>query len=95
VAALNHALAMRVWPKIRVNCISPGWIAVDDSEKRASRKPPRISPADHSQHQAGRVGTPEESASMVSFLIPPQAGFVTARNFVVDGGMSRKMICVD
>lgn len=56
------------------------------------RPPPQLSPADHTQHPAGRVGTPEDIASMVSYLISPQAGFVTAQNFVVDGEMTRKMI---
>lgn len=92
VVALTHALAMSLGPDIRVNCISPGWIAVDDFKKRAVLKPPRLTPADHSQHPAGRVGTPEDIAAMVSYLISPQAGFVTAQNFVVDGGMTRKMI---
>jgi NAD(P)-dependent dehydrogenase (short-subunit alcohol dehydrogenase family) len=92
VVALTHALAMSLGPYIRVNCISPGWIAVDDFKKKAFRKPPQFSPADHSQHPAGRVGTPEDIAAMVSFLISPQAGFVTAQNFVIDGGMTRKMI---
>jgi NAD(P)-dependent dehydrogenase (short-subunit alcohol dehydrogenase family) len=51
-----------------------------------------VTPADHSQHPARRVGTPEDIASMVSYLISTQAGFITAQNFVVDGGMTRKMI---
>jgi NAD(P)-dependent dehydrogenase (short-subunit alcohol dehydrogenase family) len=51
-----------------------------------------LTPADHSQYPAGMVGTPEDIASMVSYLISPQAAFVTAQNFVVDAGMTRKMI---
>jgi NAD(P)-dependent dehydrogenase (short-subunit alcohol dehydrogenase family) len=92
VVALTHALAVSLGPDIRVNCVSPGWIAVDDFRKRALCKPPKLSQADHLQHPAGRVGTPEDIAAMVSYLISPQASFVTAQNFVVDGGMTRKMI---
>jgi hypothetical protein len=40
----------------------------------------------------GRVGCPEDIAAMVAYLISPQAGFVTGQNFVVDRGMTRKMI---
>ncbi len=92
VVALTHALAMSLGPDIRVNCISPGWIAVADFKKKVLRRPPQLTPMDHAQHPAGRVGTPEDIAAMVSYLISPHAGFVTAQNFVVDGGMTRKMI---
>jgi len=95
VVALTHALAMSLGPDIRVNCISPGWIAVDDFRKSSIRSQPRLSPADHAQHPVGRVGTPEDIASLVSYLVSPQAGFITAQNFAVDGGMTRKMSYVE
>ena len=48
---------------------------------------------DHLQHPAGRVGRPEDIAEMAVFLLDrDRAGFVTGANFVVDGGMTRKMI---
>jgi len=31
---------------------------------------------------------------MIAFLISDAAGFITGQNFVVDGGMTRKMIYV-
>ncbi|RII29124.1 MAG: short-chain dehydrogenase [Geobacter sp.] len=92
IVALTHALAVSLGPDIRVNCVSPGWIAVDDWQKSSRRKPPALGPADHAQHPVGRVGCPDDIAAMVSYLISPQAGFVTGQNFVVDGGMTRKMI---
>ncbi|KAB0670117.1 glucose 1-dehydrogenase [Oryzomonas sagensis] len=94
LVALTHALAVSLGPHIRVNCVSPGWIAVDDWKKSGRRTAPELRPEDHGQHPAGRVGRPEDIAGMVAYLVSPQAGFVTGQNFIVDGGMTRKMIYV-
>jgi NAD(P)-dependent dehydrogenase (short-subunit alcohol dehydrogenase family) len=40
----------------------------------------------------GPVGLPADVASLVSFLLSPDAGFITGQNFVIDGGMTRKLI---
>jgi NAD(P)-dependent dehydrogenase (short-subunit alcohol dehydrogenase family) len=83
VVALTHAMAMSLGPQVRVNCISPGWIA----KKKLNKK-------DHAQHPVGRAGRPEDIGEMIAFLISDAAQFVTGQNFIADGGMTRKMIYV-
>jgi NAD(P)-dependent dehydrogenase (short-subunit alcohol dehydrogenase family) len=87
--ALTHALAASLQPDVRVNCVSPGWI-----ETRAPGTFTHSS-GDNAQHLVGRVGTPEDIASMVVFLASSQAGFITGQNVVVDGGMTKKMIYLE
>ena len=83
LVALTHALAISLGPDVRVNCISPGWIFTKG-------EPPR--PEDHAFHPVGRVGTPEDVAALAAFLLGPESGFITGAEFVIDGGVTRKMI---
>jgi NAD(P)-dependent dehydrogenase (short-subunit alcohol dehydrogenase family) len=84
LVALTHALAMSLGPRVRVNCISPGWIAHRPVKRRK----------DHAQHPVGRVGRDEDVAELIAYLLSDAAGFVTGQNFVIDGGMTKKMIYV-
>ena len=85
LVALTHALAISLAPDVRVNCVSPGWIATGNYSALRRK--------DHAQHPAGRVGKPEDIAEIVAFLLDAKrSGFVTGANLVVDGGMTRKMI---
>jgi NAD(P)-dependent dehydrogenase (short-subunit alcohol dehydrogenase family) len=90
--ALTHALAISLGPDIRVNCISPGWIDTSEWQKQATRHRSELTQQDHQQHPVGRVGKPEDIASLAVYLASPEATFITGANFVVDGGMTKKMI---
>jgi NAD(P)-dependent dehydrogenase (short-subunit alcohol dehydrogenase family) len=92
IVALTHALAISLGPEIRVNCISPGWIEVADAKKKSKRKVVKHSEVDKAQHPVGRVGKPEDIAAMAAYLVSSESSFVTGQNFIVDGGMTRKMI---
>jgi NAD(P)-dependent dehydrogenase (short-subunit alcohol dehydrogenase family) len=84
LVALTHALAISLAPDVRVNCVSPGWIETKDYAGLRRK--------DHRQHPAGRVGKPEDVAKLVGWLLDAErSGFVTGANFVIDGGMTRKM----
>jgi hypothetical protein len=83
LVALTHALAISLGPDVRVNCISPGWIFTKGDAPR---------PEDHAFHPVGRVGSAEDIAALTAFLVGPESGFITGAEFVVDGGVTRKMI---
>jgi NAD(P)-dependent dehydrogenase (short-subunit alcohol dehydrogenase family) len=88
LVALTHALAISLGPDVRVNCVSPGWIETKDYGALRRK--------DHIQHPVGRVGKPQDIAEIVGWLLDAKrSGFVTGANFVVDGGMTRKMIYVE
>lgn len=95
LVALTHALALSLGPRVRVNCVSPGWIDVSAWKKAGEARQAHLRPEDHAQHPAGRVGRPEDVAALVAYLLGPEAGFITGSEFVVDGGMTKKMIYVD
>ena len=88
--AFTHALAISEGPRVRVNCVSPGWIVTDAWRKPSARRAPKLSKRDNEQHPVGRVGTPDDIAQACLFLA--DAGFITGQNLTVDGGMTVKMI---
>jgi hypothetical protein len=93
--ALTHALAVSLAPeRVRVNAICPGWIDTAGWRAPGDPAPTPLSPADHAQHPAGRVGRPEDVAAACLYLAGPDAGFVTGQHLAVDGGMTVKMIYV-
>jgi NAD(P)-dependent dehydrogenase (short-subunit alcohol dehydrogenase family) len=95
VVAISHALSVSLGPAVRVNCISPGWIETGPWKKQNKRREAQHSDEDRLQHPAGRVGQPQDIAQMIAFLLDGErSGFITGQNFVIDGGMTKKMIYV-
>ena len=84
ISALTHALAISLSNKVRVNCISPGWINTIEDFKGDKY--------DHLQHPVGRIGKTIDIANLVVFLCSEKASFINGENIVVDGGMSKQMI---
>ena len=87
VEGLTRSFAAEGVPHgIRVNGVSPGWIATEqDADVSATggadgqwEMPPSL---------LGRMGTPAEIAAAVLFLASDEASFITGQTLIVDGGM--------
>jgi 3-oxoacyl-[acyl-carrier protein] reductase len=75
--------------KIRVNAIAPGSIFFPDGlwdQRRVSA--PEVYNAALKSVPWGRMGRPEEIASVAVFLVSDAAGWVTGQTLIVDGGQA-------
>lgn len=82
VMAFTKSLAKSLAPRVRVNCVAPGWIrtawgaaASEAWQRRAVR-----------ESMLGRWGEPQDIASAVHWLVSTDAAFVTAQVLPVNGG---------
>jgi 3-oxoacyl-[acyl-carrier protein] reductase len=81
LAGAAKALAMELASrKITVNCVAPGPIATDMIAGAPLEEMLKMVPV-------GRVGTPEEVAATVAFLLSDDAAYITRQVIGVNGGM--------
>jgi 3-oxoacyl-[acyl-carrier protein] reductase len=68
---------------ITVNAVAPGFIDTDMTRVLSEEQRRALL----GQIPAGRLGTPEEVAAAVLFLVSPQAAYITGETLHVNGGM--------
>ena len=91
VTLFTRALALEeAKAGVRVNCVCPGDILTPMTEKQLAAAPSREEALSvmASVYPMGRVGHPEEAASVIVFLASPVASFVTGACWSVDGGLT-------
>ncbi|MGF1638541.1 MAG: SDR family NAD(P)-dependent oxidoreductase [Cyclobacteriaceae bacterium] len=88
IEGMTRALATELSPSgIRVNCIAPGFIRTEMSDKALNNDPQRKQKV-LGRTPAARLGEPSEVAEVVVFLASEAASYVTGVVLPVDGGNS-------
>jgi 3-oxoacyl-[acyl-carrier protein] reductase len=82
IMAFTKSLAQTLAPRVRVNCLAPGWIRTAWGEGASHYWQQRV----HSESLLQRWGRPEDVASVARFLVSPSAQYVTGQIIAVNGG---------
>jgi NAD(P)-dependent dehydrogenase (short-subunit alcohol dehydrogenase family) len=87
---LRVAAAASSWGKrgARINSVSPGIISTAMGKDELSGGSGKVMKAMVDMSAAGRIGTPDDIAAAVDFLLSPAASFITGVDLVVDGGIT-------
>lgn len=84
IIAFSKSLAKEIGSRgITVNVVAPGFIATD----MTAALPEAAKEAMLAQIALGRLGTPEDVAQAVAFLVGPGASYITGETLHVNGGM--------
>ena len=77
--------------RIRVNTVSPGSIMFGGGgwERFRAREPDRFAEFERREFPWGRLGTPEEVADVVVFVLSERATWINGANVAVDGAQGR------
>ena len=86
IEGLTRSLAAELAPKIKVNCIAPSLTDTPLAEKLLSNEDRRQNAND--RHPLKRVGRPDDIASLATYLLLQNHGWISGQILGVDGGMS-------
>jgi 3-oxoacyl-[acyl-carrier protein] reductase len=87
IGLARSAAATYAQHNIRVNVVSPGLIR-SQMTRRIWENPPAAA-ASTALHALGRLGEPEQVASLVAWLVDPENHWITGQVIGIDGGLGR------
>ena len=83
VRMLTKSMALELGPAgIRVNAVGPGWIRTGMNPLDEAERVGRI----EAGIPLGRIGTPEDVADVIAFLVSDDARYISGQTLFVDGG---------
>jgi len=85
VEGLTRSLAAELAPKIRVNCIAPSLTDTPLAEKLTGT--PEKADAGRNRNPLKHIGTTQDLAGAITFLLSENANWITGQVLAVDGGM--------
>jgi meso-butanediol dehydrogenase/(S,S)-butanediol dehydrogenase/diacetyl reductase len=83
VIELSRSMALELAPRVRVNCVCPGYILTPMQEVEYT---PAMLAAFQAKIPLDRLGRPGDIAALFAFLASDEASFITGQSFVADGG---------
>ncbi|GAB3052889.1 SDR family NAD(P)-dependent oxidoreductase [Sediminivirga luteola] len=84
LTGLTRQLAVQYGSGVRVNCVAPGPIRTAQWDRLTEDEIARSA----AETTLGRLGSPDEVAAAIAFLIGDDASFITGATLTVDGGWS-------
>ena len=82
---LSRSLAAELAPKIRFNGLAPSLVDTPLAEKFLNNDTKKSNA--EARHPLQRIGSSEEIARMVAFLLGDQSSWITAQTITIDGGI--------
>lgn len=83
IVGLTRSCASAFAPKVRVNCVAPGFIETEMTENASEEGRQKL----YDQTPLARFGRPEEIAEMAYFLLSDRSSYTTGQTIMSSGGL--------